>query len=398
MEAIKWVTNNKYKTKDKYSHLMSETEVSKAYDFHRSFPEYEATPLVHVPKLTSMLGLKYVFVKDESYRFGLNAFKVLGGSYAIACYIGQQLGIDVSQLPYERFISSEVRDSIGQVTLYTATDGNHGRGVAWASTQLGQKSVVLMPQGSSVYRRDKIIEEGGICFIEDVNYDVCVRKANKMAEEDEHGVIVQDTAWDGYEDIPTWIMQGYGTLIHEVSILLDAMDVMPSHVFLQAGVGSFAGAVTGYLKHRYKDQIPTIIVVEASACDCLYQSALVDDGNIHTIEGDLSTIMAGLACGEPNTIAYDILRHHVDVFVSAPDWVAARGMRILGAPLKGDPQVISGESGAVTCGLLDSIMRNPEYTELQKTLCLDEESVVVLISTEGDTDPVHYREVLWGST
>ncbi|OTN89969.1 diaminopropionate ammonia-lyase [Enterococcus sp. 7E2_DIV0204] len=396
MEKIKWTANEMPKTDDQYLSLMSKEAIEKALAFHRSFPQYNQTPLAELKQMAQHLGLKDFFVKDESYRFGLNAFKVLGGSFAMANYIAEKLGKDVADLTYDVLTSNKLREEFGQATFFTATDGNHGRGVAWAANKLAQKSVVLMPKGSTQTRKENIEKEGAKVTIEEVNYDECVRMANKMAEETENGIMVQDTAWDGYEKIPTWIMQGYGTMALEASKqLAEAGNKRPTHVFVQAGVGSLAGAVVGYFANLYPDNPPKMIVVEAQVADCLYKSAIEKDGKIHFVEGDLQTIMAGLACGEPNTISFDILENHTSVFVSAPDWVSEKGMRMLGAPLKGDPQVISGESGAVAMGLVATAMQDPEYKELRDTLELDENSSVLMFSTEGDTDPDNYKKILW---
>ncbi|WP_086444201.1 diaminopropionate ammonia-lyase [Candidatus Enterococcus lemimoniae] len=396
MEKIKWTANEMPKTDDQYLSLMSKEAIEKALAFHRSFPQYNQTPLAELKQMAQHLGLKDFFVKDESYRFGLNAFKVLGGSFAMVNYIAEKLGKDVADLTYDVLTSNKLREEFGQATFFTATDGNHGRGVAWAANKLAQKSVVLMPKGSTQTRKENIEKEGAKVTIEEVNYDECVRMANKMAEETENGIMVQDTAWDGYEKIPTWIMQGYGTMALEASKqLAEAGNKRPTHVFVQAGVGSLAGAVVGYFANLYPDNPPKMIVVEAQVADCLYKSAIEKDGKIHFVEGDLQTIMAGLACGEPNTISFDILENHTSVFVSAPDWVSEKGMRMLGAPLKGDPQVISGESGAVAMGLVATAMQDPEYKELRDTLELDENSRVLMFSTEGDTDPDNYKKILW---
>lgn len=396
MDKIKWVKNEMPQTKDGYLPLMDEGNMKKARHFHQSFPQYSETPLADLKEMANYLGVKDFFVKDESYRFGLNAFKVLGGSYAIANYIAEETGKDVADLGYDTLTSQKLKDEFGQATFFTATDGNHGRGVAWAANKLGQKAVVLMPKGSAKSRFDNIAKEGAKVTIEDVNYDECVRMANQMAEETEHGVMVQDTAWEGYEKIPTWIMQGYGTMASEAGEQLAKAEKRPTHIFIQAGVGSLAGAVIGYFANLYRDNPPKMIVMEAQAADCLYQSALGKDGKIRFVEGDLQTIMAGLACGEPNTISFDILENHVDAFVSCPDWVAAKGMRMLAAPLKGDPQVISGESGAVGMGLVATLMQDEAYRDLKNFLGLNEDSEVLMFSTEGDTDPENYKHIVWG--
>ena len=212
-----------------------------------------------------------------------------------------------------------------------------------------------------------------------------------------NGVVVQDTAWKGYEEIPAWIMQGYGTMALEASEQLEEAGCdRPTHVFVQAGVGSLAGAVQGYFANKYPENPPIVVVVEADEAACLYKGAVVGDGSEQIVDGDMPTIMAGLACGEPNTISWDILKNHVDTFIATPDWVAALGMRMLSAPMKGDPQVVSGESGAAPFGTLAAIMTMPEYKELKDALKLDENSKVLLFSTEGDTDPDRYKEIVWG--
>ena len=342
--------------------------------------------------MAKYLGLGTIKVKDESYRFGLNAFKVLGGSYSMAKYIAQKMGKDVSEFPYDVLTSKKLKDEFGQATFFSATDGNHGRGVAWAANKLGQKSVIFMPKGSTETRLKNIQAEGATATIEEFNYDECVRKAAAEAAKVQNGVVVQDTAWEGYEEIPAWIMQGYGTMALEAD---EQFGERPTHVFVQAGVGSLAGAMVGYFSNKYKDNPPVMVVVEAEAAACLYKGAMAGDGKIRIVEGDLNTIMAGLACGEPNITSWDILKNHADCFIAAEDVVAARGMRMLSAPLKGDPQVVSGESGAAPFGALATIMLNDEYAELRKKLKLDSNSKVLLFSTEGDTDPIRWKNIIW---
>lgn len=392
---LKWTLNNIAKSGDLQVQNMSVEEMEKASNFHKSFPQYEVTPLTRLSGLAGYLGLKRLYVKDESYRFGLNAFKVLGGSYAIARYMAQQLHKDVSEIPYDVLTSQKLKEEFGQATFFTATDGNHGRGIAWAANRLGQKCVVRMPKGTTQTRLMNIAKENAEVTIEDLNYDDCVRMAAREAQNTEHGIMVQDTAWEGYEEIPTWIMQGYGTLAMEADQQLADDGCRPTHIFIQAGVGSLAGAVIGYFANRFKEDPPVMVVVEANAADCLYRSAVQGDGNRVDVTGDMLTIMAGLACGEANTVSWDILRNHADAFVSCPDWVSANGSRIYAAPVRGDQQVISGESGSVTMGLVHALMTKPEYRELKDALKLDENSEVLLVSSEGDTDPDRYHEITW---
>lgn len=395
-KKIKWVVNTMPKSDDAHLGIMSLENVAAARSFHQSFPQYDVTPLAKLDNLAQDLGLASLAVKDESYRFGLNAFKVLGGSFAMASYIAQQTGRPVSDMTYDYLTSEELARDFGQATFFTATDGNHGRGVAWAARKLGQRAVVHMPKGSVRSRFDNIAAEGAQVTIEDVNYDECVRMAAAEAAQTPNGVVVQDTAWEGYEEIPSWIMQGYGTMASEAAEQYAADGVArPTHVFVQAGVGSLAGAVVGYFANLFPENPPTFVVMEADTAACLYKGAVAGDGEPRIVDGDMPTIMAGLACGEPNTLGWDILRNHVSAFVSCPDWVAAKGMRVLGAPRAGDPRVISGESGAVGAGLITTIMESNEYAGLREALGLDEQSSVLLFSTEGDTDPENYRRVVW---
>ena len=395
-DGLKWTVNHVPGSDDKFLDLMSEENVTKANEFHKSFPQYPVTPLQKLSALASYLGVKGIYCKDESYRFGLNAFKVLGGSYAMGRYIAKELGRDISQLPYNVLSSDKLREEFGQATFFTATDGNHGRGVAWAAKRLGQKAVVRMPKGTTKTRFDNIAKEGAEVTIEEVNYDDCVRMAAAEAAKTEHGIIVQDTAWAGYEEIPSWIMQGYGTLVLEADKQLKENGVdRPTHVFVQAGVGSLAGAVVGYFAHKYKENPPVMVVCEASAADCLYRSAVQADGNLVNVTGDLQTIMAGLACGEGNTIGWDILKNHVTVFASCPDWMSAKATRIYANPLENDPHIISGESGSVPLGLAYTALHDEDAKDLKEALKLDENSNILVISTEGDTDPVRYREIVW---
>lgn len=374
--------------------LFSLENARKVHQFHSSFPIYEHTPLVSMQNMAKELGLGQVYIKDESYRFGLNAFKVLGGSFAIGSYLAQRLGKKIEEFTYKDLVSEKTRQTLGEVTFVTATDGNHGRGVAWTAKTLKQKAVVYMPKGSAQERLENILAEGAKASITDLNYDEAVRFAYKQAKE-KGWVMVQDTAWEGYEDIPTWIMQGYGTMAYEAYMQLPEK---PTHIFLQAGVGSLAGAVTAFFAAQYKEECPMITIVEPNKADCIFRTAEAMDGKLHYVTGDMDTIMAGLACGEPCSIGWEILKEYGDHFISCPDYVAAQGMRMLGNPRKGDKPIISGESGAATFGCVAEIMRNPSLAKWKEKLKLDKNAKVLCFSTEGDTDQAGYRSIVWDGT
>ena len=366
------------------------TEIARTVlEFHQQIDAYKPTPLVSLDRLANELGIGKILVKDESYRFDLNAFKVLGGSYAIAQCVCQKLGISLDEFSFDSLKDQE------PITFATATDGNHGRGVAWAAQQLGQKAVVYMPKGAAKERVDNILRLGAECIVTDLNYDDAVRLACKNAD-DNGWLMVQDTAWEGYTEIPTWIMQGYMTMASEACDQLEAMGInQPTHTILQAGVGALAGGAMGYLANRYGADTFTGIVAEPDKADCIYQSGCTPDGAAVNVTGDLDTIMAGLACGEPNPLGWEILKNCSRHFLSVEDRVAALGMRILGNPLQGDDVVISGESGAIGIGLLYAIAKHPDAERIMESLKLDKNSVVLLFNTEGDTDQVNYRNVVW---
>lgn len=392
MENFDLILNKKAKERREDISFFSVEEAKKAHDFHKTFPVYQKTPLVSLEKLAEKLQVKSIYLKDESYRFGLNAFKVLGGSYAIAKEIGKRIEKDITELTAESILSAETKAQLGDITFVTATDGNHGRGVAWTANQLGQRSVVYMPKGSALERLENIRKEGAEAEITDMNYDEAVRLAQKMAAE-KGWVVVQDTAWEGYEDIPLWIMQGYTTMGYEI---MEQIPERPTHIFLQAGVGSMAGAMTGFFSNLYPgEEKPIITIVEPAKADCLFRTAQADDGKLHIVTGDMDTIMAGLACGEPCTIGWDVLKGYADAFIRCPEYAAADGMRILAAPAKGDTPVTAGESGAAAFGCMANILLDENLAEWKKLLQLDESSRILCISTEGDTDKQNYQDVVW---
>ncbi len=364
----------------------------RARRFHASFPMYAETPLACLDALASRLGVSKIFVKDESYRFGLNAFKVLGGSFAMGNWIAERLGVPIDELSFDRIVSPETKAALGDLTFVSATDGNHGRGVAWTAARLGQKSVIYMPKGSAAERLANIRAEGADASITEFNYDDAVRLANRHAEE-RGWVMVQDTAWEGYEDIPNWIMQGYTTLAYEAWRQLEG--VKPTHLFLQAGVGSFAASAQGFFASVYGAERPVTVIVEPNAADCVFRTARAADGKMHPVTGDMDTIMAGLACGEPATVAWKVLDACADHFLSVPDYAAAQGMRILGNPVGDDPRVISGESGAAGLGAASEILRDEALADMKRKIGLDENSVILFVNTEGDTDRENYRRIVW---
>jgi diaminopropionate ammonia-lyase len=363
-------------------------------DFHNRIPGYQVSPLKSLPRLAAMLGLGGIWVKDESFRLSLSSFKVLGGSFAIYSFVKAKLGLEELDI-FSKEGMRLIREKLGDLTFAAATDGNHGRGVAWSASRLGFKSIIYVHDKTSQARIQAIENNGAKVVVIEGTYDDAVRQVNEDAQK--HGwQIISDTSWPGYEDVPRWVIQGYTTMFSEVQEQLAAQGIIkPSHVLVQAGVGSLAAATLGYYAQLFGAERPRSIVVEPDKAACLFLSAEKGDGEPYSFSGDLDTIMAGLACGDPNPQAWRVLWDIADVFVKCPDYVAAKGMRVYGVPLAGDPFVVSGESGAATLGALMFIMQRPECAPLRESLGLGRQSEVLLINSEGNTDPTYFRRVVW---
>ncbi len=360
-----------------------------AHHFHQSLPGYQATPLQPLNELAKVIGVRQILVKDESYRFDLNAFKMLGGVYAIARLLCKEYQLEIEQFDFAQF-NQKISEKL---TFATATDGNHGRGVAWAAKQLGQNAVVYMPKGAADERVKNIRDLGAECIVTDMNYDDTVRFVVERAQQ-QGWKVVQDTAWEGYTDIPTWIMQGYSTLAMECLEQIEQQGLsQPTHIILQAGVGAMAGGVLGCFADKLGPNNFKAIIAEPELADCIYRSG--KQGDMVNVGGDMATIMVGLACGEPNPLGWTVLKNCASHFVSCEDKISALGMRVLGNPTGKDPRVVSGESGAIGAGLLAAVHFSEDKSQLMQALDLNENSVVLVISTEGDTDVANYRDVVW---
>lgn len=383
------VLKNRNVVKGYKEYFFTRSEAENALRFHRSLPYYNETPLKSLSSAAEKYGVGAILVKDESTRFGLNAFKGLGGSYAIFRILCDYFGMDHETSVYEDFLDFDIRKQCEKIVFVTATDGNHGKGIVWAASLFGCKSHVLMPKGSAESRKHAIENAGArSVLITELNYDKTVALAKKLAKENVW-ILVQDTSWEGYEDTPRHIIEGYLTMAQEIIGQMGGKK--PTHVFLQAGVGAIAGGITGYLMDVLKDDPPIITVVEPDTVACVYMSAEIADGKPHSVEGDPETIMAGLNCGTPCSIAWPVLRDAASFYCACDDSITIRGMRAYAFPENGDPAVVSGESGAVTYGLLLEIL---EDSELRKLWKIDENSNILLINTEGATDPVNYKKIL----
>ena len=392
---FEYILNSNAKDASKAKELFPVKIAREAHNFHRQIPGYRMTPLRALPNLAQMLGVGGIYIKDEAERLELNSFKVMGGSFAIYRFLQKKLGMEGQDLSFEYLTSEECHEKIKDITFASATDGNHGRGIAWAAMKLGLKSEIYVHKDTSQARIDAIRGYGANVTIVDGNYDDAVRQVAIDAAKN-GWYIISDTSWDGYEEIPTWIMQGYTSILLESQEQFAGMGISrPTHVFVQAGVGALAASVVGYFTALFPENPPIFVVVEPDKAPCIYESMKAGDNKPHSVKGDLDTIMAGLACGDPSPIAFQILNKNADCFIQVPDYVAARGMRILSCPIKGDPFMISGESGAVPLGALYSIMTEKGDMDLRETLKLNSDSLIFMINTEGNTDPKHFRQIIW---
>ena len=355
-----------------------------AYNFHKTLPGYLPTPLLNLRHFAQKIGIGDCYIKDESQRLGLNAFKVLGASYAMAEEIKKYVPEGQSNLSFESIKSHKT--SIKDLTFVTATDGNHGRAVAWCAEQYGCRAVVFMPKGSSEIRLKSILEHKAKAEITELNYDETVKYAESEAIKN-NWVLLQDSSWPGYTEVPRNIMVGYKTMVQE---FFEQTSDWPTHVIAQAGVGSFAASIFSSFISSTKQQ-PKFILLEPSGAACFFNSVKVGDKKPH-LTPDLNTMMAGLSCGMPSILAWDIIVPIADIFAICEDNIAIKGMQILSQPTEGDPSIISGESGAVPIGFLHEVATNPLYSDLRDQIQLDVSSKVLFFSTEGDTDPELYKK------
>lgn len=351
------------------------------------WPHYARTPLLALPGLARSLGCGAIHYKQEAPRFGLGSFKALGGAYAVQRVLAAIVAQRTGQVPDSQdLFSGRHADITGSVTVCCATDGNHGRSVAWGAAQFGCQCVIYIHQAVSQARADAIAALGATVRRLPGNYDDAVRFAQQDAAI--HGWhVVSDTSYPGYAEIPGWIMQGYSVIAEEIRAQLG--DIRPTHVFLQAGVGGFAAAIMSSMARAYAEAPPRFIVVEPDHAACLLASAQA--GSRVTVGGELDTIMAGLACGEPSEIAWPAIHALADAYLAIDDESVRETMRLLAAGVDGDGPVVAGESGAAGLAGLREVMGRPE---IANTLGLDATSIVVAIGTEGATDAALYHAIV----
>ncbi len=359
-------------------------------NLHRALPGYAPTPLTKVPRLAEELGIGALSVKDESFRFGVKAFKPLGASYAVYCLMKRkwETTFDSTFDPI-RFTNPNEIKKLGEFTFCAASDGNHGRAVAWTARLTGQKAVIYMPKDTVKSRIENIESEGGRVVVTDGTYDDCVRQIAKDAKKN-GWIEIGDTAYEGYTEIPSWVMLGYTTLFDEI---WGNDPTGPSctydFVFLQAGVGAFASAGISHMVKRFGKDRPSVIIVEPREAAGYLDSIVYGSGDILPARGKMETIMAGLNCGIPSLKAWPIVRDTADLFISIPDRFTIEAMKALAGE-----GIISGESGASGLAGLIALMNDPDLKEGREGIGLGRDSRILVISTEGDTDPVNYKKIV----
>jgi diaminopropionate ammonia-lyase len=332
-----------------------------------SWPGYAATPLVRLDGLARRLGLAALWYKDERGRFGLKSFKALGGAYAV-----------------RRVLERQARPA-REITVTCATDGNHGRSVAWGARLFGCNCVIFIHATVSEGRAEAIRRYGAEVVRVPGNYDDAVRHA--AAEAARRGwFVVSDTSYEGYRDVPVDVMHGYGVMAAEI---LRQLPALPTHVFVQVGVGALAAAICARFWLAWGPRRPRFVTVEPARADCLARS--IEAGRPVVVHGDLETVMAGLACGEVSEAAWEILREGTDAALAVGDDWALEAVRALANPRGSDPVVVAGETGGAGLAAALALRDRPD---LQAQLGLDASARVLLLGSEGDTDPEIYRRIV----
>ena len=352
-----------------------------------SWSNYAPTPLHSLPALAHEIGIGQLLYKDESTRFGLGSFKALGGAYAVLHSVAQEISVRGSTATdIKALMTGQLSEAAGEITVATATDGNHGRSVAWGAGNVGCKCVIYMHAEVSPGRQSAVEAFGAEVVRVPGDYGESARQAAQDAAAN-GWLLVSDTAWPGYTEIPRAVMAGYTVMSTEAMDQLPATT--PTHVFVQGGCGGLAGAVCTDLWHRYESQRPRFVVVEPVPADCLFQSAVA--GAVVNISVTRESVMGGLSCGEVSLLGWDILESGADHFLTIEDDAVGPLMKQLAQGRGDDPRIVAGE--AAVAGLAGCIAARAD-ADLCQTLALNEQSTVLIFGTEGATDPTVYRQLV----
>jgi diaminopropionate ammonia-lyase len=348
------------------------------------WPGYGPSPLLRLDDLAARIGVAAIYYKDESRRFGLKSFKALGGAYAVSRQLIEKIRRQTGEsASVDDLLAGRYRDVVSDIVISCATDGNHGRSVAWGCQMFGCPCIIYIHRDVSAGRAQAMQALGAEVIRVDGNYDASVRQADSDAAE--HGrIIVSDTSYPGYVDIPKDVALGYTVMLAEAVEQLDGS--VPSHVFIQAGVGGLAAAVCAYFWELWGPQRPRFITVEPEKANCLQRSAA--QGEMVAVGGDLETLMAGLSCGEVSLLAWEIIKPGVDDFLTLSEDAVAPCMRLLA---QGNPPVEAGESAVAGLG---AVIAAREDADMSAKLGLDDSSRVFVIGTEGATDAELYQQLI----
>lgn len=356
--------------------------------FHRRLPAYAPTPLVDAPALAARLGVGQVWVKNESSRLGLPAFKMLGASWATYQAVQARLGASLEPWTTIDDLHQRVA-SLRPMSLAAATDGNHGRAVARMARLLGFGARIFVPRGTAEARIAAIADEGAEVVVVDGTYDEAV--ARSADEASERCLVISDTSWPGYADVPRWVIDGYSTILTEVDETLTAQhEPTPDLVAVQIGVGALAAAVARRYRQTGIGPAPRIIGVEPEHAACALAS--IEAGRIVTVPGPHDSIMAGLNCGAPSIVAWPDLRDGIDLFVAIEDEWSRRAMRALA-----QVGIVAGETGAAGLAGLMALFEGSDSTHARVALGVTAATRVLVICTEGATDPANYQRIVAGA-
>lgn len=370
--------------------VLSHDDFSHAHDEISQWPGYQPTPLHQLPALATQLDIGTIYYKDEGSRFGLGSFKALGGAYAAARILQRELGKRLGrEVTLAEIRNGDLQAQAAQITLVAATDGNHGRSLAWGAQLFGAPCRIYIHREVSAGRAAAISEFSAQVIRIDGDYDDSVRIAREEAEAN-GWFVVSDTSWPGYTEPPRDVMAGYGVMASEI---VAQIDQSPSHVLLQAGVGGLAAAISAVFHQHWGEQAPRVVVVEPDRAACLLASAVAGRETAVTISEE--TLMAGLSCGEPSNLAWQVLAAQASDFLSIPDALIAPTMRLLANPSGSDPVIAAGESAVAG---LAALITCAQHSEWRAALALDGNARVLLIGSEGVTDQTIYQRIMQGAT
>jgi diaminopropionate ammonia-lyase len=367
--------------------ILSLAKAGEAIREIRTWPGYATTPLYTLTSMAKAADLGTIYYKDESQRFGLKSFKALGGAYAVTKQLQQAIEERTGRRPsIAGLLAGEFKDDVAGLVVSCATDGNHGRSVAWGAQMFGCGCVIYIHRDVSEGRKQAMEAFGAKVIRIAGNYDESVRQADADAKANGR-IIVSDTSYEGYMEIPKDVALGYTVMLDELVTQLDG--AIPTHVFVQGGVGGLASAVGGYFWDLWGTRRPRLVIVEPEKANCLQQSAKA--GKPVAVDGGLETLMAGLACGEVSALAWKILSVGGDDFMTISEEAVPATMRLLANGFEQDPAIEAGESAVP--GLAAAVIAAQDPV-LSKTLGLDANSRVLVIGTEGATDPELYRTLV----